>query len=410
MASLQARHSRSCNLGRPWTTFADATKQKGCNCTPLYHVVLRHNGQLVREPVGHNRKEAERALDARRGDVARRTFRVIDDVRFDEWADRWLAGFTGKASSKRVYKHTIEYAKEAFGRAKVRDLGPADVRRFLDEIRKANEGRHKTPDGEPPSQVSPATLAKHLRQLSACLQAAISEGYATENPVRRLSKTARPKVAKSRPAYYTNDELARLWPELAYRPVAAFLCRVAVATGLRFGELAALRWTDVDLLNRELHVSRTYVDGIGEQPPKSNEPRTVDLTPQAAKLLEDWYVASGGEGLVFAREDGEATGEGDAAKPKRSPYLTPKYVTSRVLYPALKRAAVPRIGERGRARDFHSFRHTFARIALEGGAEITWVQKQLGHSSITLTVDTYGSWSRAAEKTQAERLAGVFPV
>ena len=104
MASLQARHSRTCGLGRPWTTFADATKRKGCTCVPLYHVVLRHSGQLVREPVGHNRKEAERALDAVRGDVARRTYRVIDDIRFDEWADRWLAGFSGKQNTRRVYE------------------------------------------------------------------------------------------------------------------------------------------------------------------------------------------------------------------------------------------------------------------------------------------------------------------
>jgi integrase len=68
------------------------------------------------------------------------------------------------------------------------------------------------------------------------------------------------------------------------------------------------------------------------------------------------------------------------------------------------------MGERGRKRDFHSFRHSFARIALEGGAEIVWVQRQLGHSSITLTVDTYGSWARTAEKSQAEKLAGVFPL
>ena len=38
------------------------------------------------------------------------------------------------------------------------------------------------------------------------------------------------------------------------------------------------------------------------------------------------------------------------------------------------------------------------------------MQKQLGHSSITLTVDTYGSWARSAEKLQAENLAAAFPV
>ena len=88
--------------------------------------------------------------------------------------------------------------------------------------------------------------------------------------------------------------------------------------------------------------------------------------------------------------------------------MTASYVRKMVLYPALDRAGVPRVGERGRKRDFHSFRHTFARIALEGGAEIQWVQKQLGHSSIGLTADTYGSWSRTAQKAQAQRLAGAF--
>jgi hypothetical protein len=78
-------------------------------------VVIRHDGKLIREPVGQNRKEAERALDARRGDVARRTYRVLRDIRFDEWADSWLAGFTGKENSRRVYAHTIAYGKQAFG-------------------------------------------------------------------------------------------------------------------------------------------------------------------------------------------------------------------------------------------------------------------------------------------------------
>lgn len=397
MASLQARHSRSCPL-YPWTPFAHSTKRDGCTCTPLYYIAHRHRGKLVRDPVGHNRKEAERALDATRGDIARKTYRIVDDIAFDEWADRWLAGLTAKENTRRVYGWTINYAKTVFGSAKVRDLDPSDVRRFLDHVRSetlVRRNQHRKPDDPPAAEVSPATLAKHLRQLGACLQAAVAEGYATENPVRRLHKTARPKVAKSRPAYYTDAELARLWPELAERPVMLALCKTAVGTGLRFGELAALRWTDVDLLNREVHVSRAYVDGLGEQPPKSNEPRTIDLTPAAAQVLEDrWKEAGGDNDLVFEREEGG--------------HLAPAYVTPQVLYPALERAGIPRMGERGRKRDFHSFRHTFARIALEHGAEITWVQRQLGHSSITLTVDTYGHWARAAEKSQAERLAGAF--
>ena len=78
------------------------------------------------------------------------------------------------------------------------------------------------------------------------------------------------------------------------------------------------------------------------------------------------------------------------------------------LYTAMDRAGIGRIGERGGKRTFHSFRNTFARIALEGGAQLTWVQAQLGHSSITLTRDVYGAWSRRAEKLEAQRLDGAF--
>jgi integrase len=402
MASLQARHSRGCELGKPWTTF-DAAK-RGCTCTPMYHVVHRHDGKLVREPVGHNRKEAERALDIERGKIAKREYRIVEDIAFDKWADEWLAGFTGKENSRRVYATTIAYAKAVFGRRKVRDLGPGDMRRFLDHVREAHAGRPRRAKDAPPRQVSPATLAKHLRQLGACLEAAASEGYASDNPVKRLHKTARPKVAKSRPAYYTDNELARLWPELVTRgrepdepSVFLYLCKAAVVTGMRIGELAALDWTDVDVLDRELQVRRQWTEGIGVVDlPKSNDQRTIDLTPQAAAVFEEWLKLAGDEGLVFERPEGG--------------HLSDDYVRKGALYPALAAAGIPRVGESGRKRDFHSFRHTFARIALENGAEITWVKEQLGHSSITLTVDLYGHWSRASKKAQAEKLGAAFPV
>jgi hypothetical protein len=141
MASLQARHQRSCKLARPWTTFAAATKAHGGTCVPLYHLVHRHGGKLIREPVGQNRKEAARALDARRGDIARRRFRVVKDITFADWGDQWLESFTGKASSRRVYAHTIEYGKRTFGKVKVRDLDPSDVERFFTTIRRAARER-----------------------------------------------------------------------------------------------------------------------------------------------------------------------------------------------------------------------------------------------------------------------------
>jgi integrase len=393
MASLQARHQRSCKVGRPWTPFGEAAE---CGCKPMYHVVSRRDGTLIREPVGHNRKEAERALKHHEVEVDLGVRRPVENKRFAQWADEWLAGFSGKPTTKGAYGDTLGFAKSVFGSRKVRDLTAGDVRRLLDHVRADFRRRRPAKEGEEQREVSQATLAKHLRHLGACLEAAVSEGYAWENPVRKLHKTARPKVAKSRPAYFTDAELARLWPELAERPLYLALCKTAVLTGMRFGELAALEWGDVDLLGREIHVRRTYDAEAGIMTPKSGEERTLDLTPQAAHVLEDWLVESGDSGLVFEREEGG--------------YLLDDTVRKLVLYPAIERAGIPRVGEGGRARTFHSFRHSFARVALENAAPIDWVRRQLGHSSIVLTVETYGEWSRSAQKREAERLADVFPV
>lgn len=395
MASLQARHSRECaraGIKRPWTTFDEATKAKGCICDPgpMYHVVARAGGTLVRDPVGHNRKLAERRLRAIQVTVDEDRYEAPSNVKFETWADQWLANLRRRETTKAVYGVTIEYAKQAFGSKVVRKLRASDIRAFLEHVEKTNQKRKK------PRQVSGTTLAKHLRQLGACLEAARREGLIAENPVRMLHSTDRPKVGKKRPSYFTDDELTRLWPELSSRPVYSYLCRIAVTTGMRFGELAALRWErDVRLLEGEIFISHTFTPSVGETPTKSDEPRTVDLTPQARQLFEEWLALSGDEGLVFERETGGYLDDGQTLK---------------ALYAAMTRAGIPRISERGGKRTFHSFRNTFARIALEAGSELPWVQGQLGHSSITLTRDVYGAWSRKAEKVAAQRLDGVFSV
>jgi integrase len=353
----------------------------------MYHVVSHVGARLVREPVGHNRREAERRLRAIQVEIDKDAYAPPENVAFSKWADRWLAGLRREETTRRTYGSSLTYAKQVIGNKPLRKVTPSDVRAFLDHVERVNSARRR------PRDVSPTTLAKHLRHLGACLQAAKAERLIAENPVRLLSPSARPKTQKKRPSYFTNDELRLLWPELAERPLISYLCRVAVATGMRFGELAALRWDDVNFLEEEIVVSRTYAPGIGEKLTKSGEPRTIDLTPQAKQLFGEWYRKTTGRGLLFERESGQHLDGGQVLD---------------VLYAAMGRAGVPRVGERGGKRTFHSFRNTFARIALEGGAQLTWVQAQLGHSSITLTRDVYGAWSRRAEKLEAQRLDGAF--
>lgn len=373
----------------------------GCICRPgpMYYVVTRVRGKLVREPVGHNRKLAERRLRATQVEVDEDRYEPPSNATVDEVADEWLASLRRRSTTHRQYETTLAYARAVFGTKKIRQVSTMDVLAFLRHIEEKNAKRRGRRRGraEDSPAVSDATLAKHLRQLSVFFEAAKRRGLITENPVHRLDASAKPKPRRKRPSYFTDGDLARLWPELADVPVYLHAMRLACTTGMRFGEIAGLRLSDVSLTAREIQLERQYTGGEEVETPKDREPRTIDLVPAAAEVLEEWLKLRGPfeEGLLFEREGGGHLANEEARD---------------LLYAAMKRAGIERIGERGGKRDVHSFRHTFARIALEHGAELTWVQKQLGHSSITLTRDTYGHWSRRAEKVAAERLAGAFAV
>jgi integrase len=71
---------------------------------------------------------------------------------------------------------------------------------------------------------------------------------------------------------------------------------------------------------------------------------------------------------------------------------------------------VDRVGPTGEKRTFHSFRHTFAKRALENGRRITWLSRHLGHSSLKVTTDVYGHWEAGERRKEAELMQGVFGV
>jgi integrase len=168
---------------------------------------------------------------------------------------------------------------------------------------------------------------------------------------------------------------------------------------MRQGELFALRWSDVDLEQGVVRVRRSYTGGFVSTP-KNRERRDVDLISDVVELLSGWRETrsmSPGDGLVFPGADGQA-------------FLTPTLLLRRHLYPAMKRAGVSRVGPTHEKRTFHSFRHTFAKRALERGAQITWLSRHLGHSSLKVTTDIYGHWVRAERKLQAAKMEGAFSV
>jgi integrase len=332
--------------------------------------------------VGRDRRHASRAFLKVVQESEDADYRPEPDIAFAEWADRWLGSLERKPSTINSYRSTVSYAKQIFGGTQVRRLGPEDVLRFNNVL--------------PELGCSSSTRAKHLRVLSACLGTAVRYRYAAFNPVGALHPGQKPRSERKEAAYFENAELPRLFSELRAEPYRS-ICLVALKTGMRMGEIFALRWADVDLEEAVVRVRRSYTGGqVGT--PKNRERRDVDLLSEL--LREQRGKARGAVSLetpIFPGENG-------------STFLCGTTLLRRELYPAMKRAGVPRVGPTHERRTFHSFRHTFAKRALESGAQITWLSRHLGHSTMKVTTDIYGHWERAERKLQAAKMEGVFPV
>jgi integrase len=374
---LQTGHSRRRALDR---ATAGCTSAGG----RIRYVVLGEGGAQERA-VEHERRRAEIADRRVAAELEKADFRAQPNIEFSEWADRWLDSLERKPSTVGSYRSTIAHAKRSFGREHVRQLGAEDIANFNKALRERG--------------CSPSTRAKHLRVLSACFQAAVFYRYSESNPVRELPPAHRPRPERKEAAYFENAELPRLFVHIE-DVTSRMLCLVALKTGMRQGELLALRWGDVDLEQAVARVRRSYTGGTMSTP-KNRERRDVDLISDVVGLLVGWRrdgrSASHRDSLVFPGDDGTA-------------FLTPSVLLRRQLYPAMARASIPRVGPTQEKRTFHSFRHTFAKRALERGAQITWLSRHLGHSSLKVTTDIYGHWERAERKLQAAKMEGAFPV
>jgi integrase len=144
--------------------------------------------------------------------------------------------------------------------------------------------------------------------------------------VRELPPAQRPRPDRKEAAYFENDELPRLFEQLRNEPVRT-LCLIALKTGMRQGELLALRWRDVDLEQAVIRVRSSYTGGVLGTP-KNRERRDVDLISDVVELLKARRDGGSHDDLVFPGENGG--------------FLSPTIVLRRHLYPAMAAARIRR--------------------------------------------------------------------
>lgn len=284
--------------------------------------------------------------------------RPLATLTFEQFAtEKWepLALATIKPSTARYYHFQLhKYLLPTFGPLRLRDLDRETLQAFV--VGKKQQG------------YSSSTLHGVRTTLSKLLQQAVEWNYLEENAARGLRIGER--VPKKEPVFLEPREALKLIVSLS-EPCRTVVL-VAVLTGLRIGEIAALRWNRVDFIRSVLQVKETYSDETGFGTPKTrssvrevplSEPLRMALLAHRANCLD-----TNGEAFLFAS--------------KANTPISPKNLAHRVLRPSCVRLGLRPIG-------WHVLRHTHATWLSESGATIRAAQDILGQSDMETTLRVY---------------------
>lgn len=218
--------------------------------------------------------------------------------------------------------------------------------------------------------------------------------YLAHDPIAGLPKMRLPRT-KKRP-HFEPAQVLDLLRMAAETPPDDTIVKVAVFSGLRRGELFALKWDDVDPGSGQeggrLHVRRSIYQGALSTPKTEESDRVVDVPQRLLDDLEVYRVMYPpvGEGFIFRQASGRP--------------LDPDTWHREHLVPILERAKLrlPRVG-------LHSLRHTYVSLLIQQGEELRYIADQVGHSTTQLTRDIYAHVFNKVRVDAMRRLDGWMP-
>ncbi len=296
---------------------------------------------------------------------------------FAEWADDWLATTVHlRARTRAGYVAALRtHVLPAFGDLPIARIEQVDVRRFVADM---------IAGGAAPGTVRGARKVARLVFASA-----VGSGAIKVNPCDGVRV---PRSDRHEMIFLSTAQVEALAETIA--PPYGVLIRLAAYTGLRAGEIGALRVSRLDLLRRRIEVVESLAEepwvGLVFGPPKTYERRSVALPPALSEELAAYLADRPREpdALVFCAPDGGP--------------LRHRNFYRRQFRPAVAAAGLP---EQAR---FHDLRHTCAALLIAQGAHPLAVMQRLGHSSITVTMNTYGHLFPELDEALTEGLDAAY--
>lgn len=355
---------------REWTTSAGEPRQ-------AWVLNYRDREGQRRQETFERKKDAdaraaEIASEIRAGThVARRASISVAEAG-ENWIERATLDGRERGTIAQYRQHLDRHIAPLLGRVKLSDLSAPDVAQFELDLQKAG--------------VSDAMRRKVLVSLSSLLREAVRRGHVNRNAAEgaRVSGGKRGKrklkVGKDIPTPAEISVFVTSLPD-TWRPF--FL--TAVFTGMRLSELRGLRWENVDLKAGQIHV-RERADAYHEigRPKSQAGERTIPIGPMVVNTLREWKLRcpKSDLGLVFPTRSGAIQSASNIRK--------------RALIPLMEKAGV--VDNQGRVKytGMHALRHFYASWCINsreaGGLGLLpkEVQDRMGHSTLAMTMDTYG--------------------
>ena len=287
-----------------------------------------------------------------------------------EWLIDWLDNYKKhmiRPTTYRGYKNYIEtHMIPYIGKKPITNLRTSDIQRMYNRLK---EGGRATEHPEDGFALSNSMVRSVHMLLHEALDGAVKERIIPSNPTKGA---VIPKTDYKEKTILRETEVERLL-EIAKGHVGWYdFFYLECMTGLRKGEICALKWSDYDEINRKMSVrkSATYMDGkvsIGETKTERSR-RKIILPKSVARMLSERKKNATSE-WIFPSVN-------DLNKP-----MNPQTAYNK-LKSLLREAALPDIR-------FHDLRHTFATHAASSGVDPKTLSAILGHTDASFTLDTY---------------------
>ncbi len=293
--------------------------------------------------------EAEALIKIKQG-----LFLNTENSTFKELAELYLKSCENKSKSiNRNYRNSYKNHLQDFHNMSVKEINSLFVENWINNCNK-----------------SPETISECIKFAKAVFNYAIKHDLVIKNPFLKIKKPS--SIPKERKRLSIDEALTLLQECKSMFPDFYPILATQIFTGLREGELLALKWGDFDFKSGKLNVRRQYTQGeLKETLKTSSSYRTIDICPTLIKILQQFKKKS-----VLVSEFVFVNSKGNLHNPRN--------LIQRRFEPLLEEV----FGDKKYMR-FYDLRGTYVDILLSQGVPLKYIQAQVGHSNFLTTMNAY---------------------